>query len=734
MQVLRTGWMCSLAVLLTSGMAVSAVAQQAPSADVVVYGATPAGIMASVAAARKGEHVLLVEPSKWIGGMVAGGLTKTDIGRRDTVGGLANEFFARVLAYYSRTYGKDSQQAKETHGGLFFEPHVAGWVFQEMLNEAHVQVIKSERVTSATVSHNRIVSMTVEPSYVQGSAETITGKVFIDASYEGDLMAAVGVPYRVGRESRKEYGESVAGINRGPAALIGTGDHKLQCFNVRTAITNRPDIRIPFPKPQHYMPEMFAPFLQRIADKHLKNFKDLFPDEPAWAPVNGKSDSNKGDDIGANLDYADATPEIREKSYEHTRDAFLSFWYMLGHDPSLTQEFRDSVNQWGLPKDEFVDTGNISPQLYVREARRMIGRYVMTQADTQTNRVKDDAVAIGSYGIDSHPVQMLLTDKGYVEEGGDIGEWTDPYNIPYRSLTPLNPSNLLVVVDVSATHIAYCTIRMEPVFMMLGQAGGVAADLAIKGGTSVQAISIPKLHAELMAAHIPLTPPFRPGITFTHEGNPSAGVPVQFHVKPTSVNSKLVKYFWNFDGSGEVQSTDADPVWTFPVAKPWLVSLTVEDADGNQSMSSQQVVHVGDSGPADVTLAFDKAKDVGLWDRTGGASLDERNWPAYHDLNRDKGHKEVVFDAMLPVSGRYRVALAFPAGAKRASNVPVRIESDGDLHELNLDQRTKNTPYAFAPIGEYSFVAGKPVVLSIGTAGTDGDVAIEAVRYIWLGK
>jgi len=706
---------------------------QEASADVVVYGATPAGVMAAIAASRGGKHVLLLEPGTMVGGMLSGGLTKTDIGRRDTVGGLPNEFFRHVLAYYDKTYGKDSKQSKETHGGIFFEPHVAELVFHEMLHEAHVQVMTKKRIVSANVDHDRIVSIKVSDSST-GDSNQVNGKVFIDASYEGDLMADTGVPYRVGRESRKEFNESVAGMNRGPAELIGSGDHRLQSFNLRSTITNRADIRIPFPKPEHYMPEMFSKFLERINEKHLNNFNELFPDVPAWGPVNGKSDPNKADDIGGNIDYADADPATRQKSYEHTRDVWLSFWYMLGHDPSLSQQFRNSVAQWGLPKDEFVESGNVSPQLYVREARRMEGRYIMSQSDVQTHRMKDDAVAMGSYGIDSHPVQMVLTPKGLVSEGGDIGEWTDPYDIPYRSLTPVSPQNLLVVVDISATHIAYCTIRMEPVFMMLGQAGGLAATIAIDGNTSVQDISVPKLRAAIRQAGIPTDPPFRPSVVISHDANPAAGTPVKFHVVSTEIKSHLVKYVWNFDGSGEVQSTDPDPVWTFPVAKPWLVSLSVEDADGNQSLVAQSTVRVGSGGPSDVTVAFDGATDKGLWDRTGGNGLDERAWPAYHDLNRDKGNKEVTFLATLPESGRYRVAMAFPAGTKRASNVPVNIESNGDRHTLNVDQRAKPTPYAFMPIGEYSFVAGKPVVLHIGTAGTDGDVAIEAVRYIWLGK
>jgi hypothetical protein len=702
------------------------------STDVVVYGATPAGVSASIAAAREGEKVILLEPSSLIGGVVAGGLTKTDIGRRDTVGGFPNEFFRRVLAYYETTFGKDSVQVKQCHEGIFFEPHVAEAVFKDMLRDAGVQVRKGERISSVDLQHNKISAIHVTGA-LSGVDTQYIATIFIDASYEGDLMAKAGVPYRVGREATTEYGESLAGYTHGLPQYIGAGDQRVQSFNIRSTLTNRDDIRLPISKPAHYTPEVFAGFLAHIREKHLQTFDDVFPDVPLWGPVNGKSDPNKADDVGANLDYADGTDLVRQRSYEHTRDLWLTFWYMLQHDPSLSPEFRASALKWGVPKDEFVDSGHVSPQLYVREARRMQGSYMMSQKDVQTDRYKEDGIAMGSYAIDSHPVQVIITPRGRVEEGGDIGGWTDPYNIPYRSITPVAPENLLVVVDISATHIAYCTVRMEPVFMMLGQAGGIAASLAIQSETSVQNVSISQLRGKLKAAGVPLDPPFRPSVVIEYDPHPQPGKPVQFHAVQKDVRTPIAKYYWNFDGSGKVQSRDADPVWQFSVAKPWLVSLYVEDAGGNKSLVNRSVLNLGADGPDDITVPFQQSTNTGLWDRVGIGGLDERNLVAYHDLDKNKGKKSIMFTTDLPSSGRYLIAIAFPQGAKRATNVPIKITSGENRHSVTLNERNKETPFAFSPLGIFAFDFNKPASLEIDTTGTDGDVAIEAVKWIWLG-
>ena len=723
-------WMMSCAIATFAMQQVSLA--QTSQTDVVVYGATPGGITAAVAAAREGRHVLLLEPSAHIGGIVAGGLTKTDIGRRETIGGLPAEFFARVLAHYERAFGKDSEQARATKGGIFFEPHVAEQVFEEMLSEAKVTVIKNRQLTAASLGPNHLQSITVQAP--DKSLQQIAGKVFIDTSYEGDLMAAAHVPYRVGREGAAEYNESLAGMNRGPHELIGKGDQRLQAYSIRSTITNRADLRLPFPKPQHYSPEAFADFLAHIHQKNIHTFQQLFPDVPEWGPVNGKSDPNKADDVDGNLNYVEADASTRRAVYEHTRDLWLTFWYMLQNDPSLSDEFKQTAREWGLPKDEFTDTGNVSSQLYVREARRMIGRYLMKQSDVQHDRTKPDGIAIGSYVIDSHPVQTILTEKGLIQEGGNIAGWTDPYSIPYRSITPVSPDNLLVPVDLSATHIAYCTIRMEPVFMELGQAAGLAASMAIDKNIGVQEISTDELRKRLSEQKVPLDPMFRPRVAIEMESPATPGTPVQFRVKALEVRSPLMQYFWNFDGSGSVQSTDASPKWTFTTGKPYTVSLTVVDSDGNSSLIARRTIGGTAEGTPDVTLHYEQAQEHGLWDKTAIAGLDERDLVAWHDLNNDKGKKSLRFETKLSRPGTYRLAIAYPKSIRRATNVPITVTTNQGTRTIHLNEKVKDTPFAFVPLADFHIASGESPSVTVGTAGTDGDVAIEAIRWLWIGE
>jgi hypothetical protein len=639
----------------------------AESADIVVYGGTPSGVMAAVAAAREGKTVLLIEPNYFVGGLLAGGLTKTDIGRRDTVGGLASDFFANVQLYYDKTYGKGSTESKASKGGLFFEPHVASGVFEQMLAAEHVHVMKSTWLISAQLSGTHLRAIVVQ--HDGGKTERLEAKIFVDSSYEGDLMAAAGVPYRVGRESSSEYGESLAGMNRGPAELLGKGDHRVQSYNIRSTLTNIDSLCVPIPKPAHYTPELYEEYINAIQHKHFRTFEDLFPDEVEWGGIRGKYDPNKADGIGVNYQYPEGSRGVRKAVYDVLRDQWLSLWYMLQNDPRLSLEFRQSAQRWGLPKDEFAESGNISPQLYVREARRMLGRYVLTQHDVQIDRSKPDGICMGSYNMDSHDVQRILTNQGFVNEGFMIVQ-TDPYEIPYRSLTPIAPDNLIVTVTISATHVAYSSLRMEPVYMMLGQVGGIAAADALNEKKSVQAISVEALRAQLTKAGIPLHAPYRPVVSIVVDpGTASVNSPVHFSIRESAVRDPLKKYYWNFDGSGAVQATDAAPTWTVPVSKRWVLSLIAADLNGVQSNVARLTLPVGDNQVDDSLSTFEGAIVEGLWDRSAGNGIDDRGRAPRQDLNLAKGTKSVTFHAMLARAAHYRVAFAYPPCLRPSSDL-----------------------------------------------------------------
>ncbi len=702
------------------------------SYDLVVYGGTPAGIMAAVAAARAGDNVILLEASYLIGGMMAGGLTKTDVGKKETIGGLSAEFYQRVLDYYTKTYGADSEQVKSTAGGYFFEPKAAGQIFREMLKEAGVQVLDHERLEGARMEGQRIASIQVKNSRT-GDVRTIAGKYFVDATYEGDLLAAAGVPYRVGREAAAEYNEPLAGMNAGPEMYRGKGDHRVQAYNMRSTLTNRDDIRVPVPKPEHYMPEDFRGFIETVKKHKLTKFEELFTNVPKWGMVNGKADPNVADAVGMNYNYVEGDYEERERVVRKVQDYWLSLWYMLQNDPELPEEFRESAKKWGLPKDEYEESGHVSPQVYVRVGRRMLGRHMLTQQDAEEDRWKEDGICLGSYNFDSHVVQSMVTEKGRTDEGYLI-QLTDPYEIPYRSITPFAPTNLLVTCAVSATHIAYGSLRMEPVFMMIGEAAGLAAHIAKTNNLSVQDVPVPELRTSLKKAGIPLDAPFRPSVAIAVKAAEPVepGKPVRLEIVEKRVRAPITKVYWNFDGSGSLDSTEKSPSVTFSAAKPHLVSLIVEDADGNVSPIAQRIVQAGTEKTPDITA---EPKLAGRWEKTRGSEPEYKQRYGFHDMGTDKGKKSATFTAKIPRSGRYRVAMAYSFGPNRAADVPLTVRHAGGETQTSIDQKKKkDAPFAFAPIGDFVFSKDADASVTIHTEGTQGFVVADEVRWIWLGE
>ena len=487
--------------------------------DVVVYGATASGVVATVAAAREGARVALIEPGAHLGGMVSSGLGHSDTGRKETIGGLSLEFFKRVGRHYNQDVAWD------------FEPHVAEDVFKAMVRGAKVDVIYNrrlhERAAAARKGH-RITSITME------SGEEFPAQVFIDASYEGDLMAQAGVEFTWGREGRDRYDESFAGvraghdyaghwfrvpvsaydshhrllpnINRGPRGKAGAGDKKVQAYNFRLCLTRDKGNQAPIPEPASYNPhdyELLARLIEATGKAQgsvprLAQFISISP------LPNGKTDINNNgafstDYIGKNWDYPTAGYRRRGHLWREHADYTAGFFYFLANDHRVPRELREETREWGLARNEFTDSENWPFQLYVREARRMIGEYVMTQHDLETEVTKPDPIGMGSYNTDSHNVQRYVEADGNVQNEGDVEVPTVPFHIPYRVLLPKRRqcSNLLVPVCASASHIGYGALRLEPVYMIMGNAAGVAAVMAIDRHCAVQDVDPGLLAAKL---------------------------------------------------------------------------------------------------------------------------------------------------------------------------------------------------------------------------------------------
>lgn len=712
------------------------------AADIVVFGGTPAGIMAAVAAGRNGAKVVLVEPSYLIGGLMSGGLHKTDIGRRETIGGLSAEFFRRVMDYYTQTYGPGSPQVKaldytqdpKTRGGYYFEPKIALRIFGEMLAAAGVTVRTKEQLLSVDAGPGRIRSF-VTKHYQTGAETRYTGEIYVDGTYEGDLMAQAGVLYRVGREARAEYNESYAGLTEGPAEYLGTGDHRVQSYNIRCTLSVDPANRVPIPKPKQYFRDAHAHHIATVNAHGLKRLVELFPDRDRWAEINGKMDPNKADFIGMNLGYSEGDYEQRARITAKVQDYWLSLWYMLQHDPELPEAFKADARTYGLPKDEYLESNHVTPQIYVRVARRMQGRYFLTQQDVHRDRFKPDTICMGSYGTDCHGIQMIQTDAGIKLEG-DFNGAADPWEIPYRSLTPYGVKNLLVVAAVSASHVAYSSLRMEPVFMMLGHAGGLAAHLALAGKTSVQDVSIPQLQAGLTAAGMPLKAPYRPWIELraVQNGPYRPGTPVDFEIVERDVRSPLTRYAWTFDGSGAVQGTGAKARFTFPHPGKYTVMALAWEGEKQFALPALLDVTVEGGASLNREVHYTHATTVGRWIRSRGQEIEYRYRVGLLDENKRDGQARAEFTTTLPKSGRYRVAVAYATMSNRATNVPVQIAHAGGTATVKVNQRRKDSPFAFVPVGDYRFEAGKPATVVITNAGVDGYVQIDTVRWLWLGE
>jgi hypothetical protein len=492
-------------------------------ADIVVYGGTASAVMAAVSAARMGASVIIVDPTNVLGGMASSGISLTDVYHRNLVRGLPGELFARiVLAYGDDPSGLAAQWR--------FEPHVVEEVVRSMAAEAHVAVIYGQPLKEpdgVQVENGRIVAIVTE------GGETIRGRVFIDASYEGDLLAQAGVSYTWGRESQATYGEPLAGIGplpptgfTGMSALAsdgsvlpgvspeahgtpGDGDRNVQPSVYRLCFSSDPTNQTPFTAPAGYDPAAYELARRRI--DYLTRLDGTAPglnQVLVLSPIpNRKVDVNSmgsfgTDAIGLGVGYVEGSYALRAQLTAGIRKYDQGLVYFLSHDPSVPALIRNELGRWGLCKDEYAGTDGWPPLLYIREARRLVGQYVLTQADLQSDATKADSIGLGQYKIDSHSIRRLVTSDGILYSEGSLSSAVTPYQIPFRSLLP-EPgivSNLIVTVDVSASHVAWASIRMEPQLMIMGQAGGTAAAMALSLNGDVSAVNVPRLQGLLSSS------------------------------------------------------------------------------------------------------------------------------------------------------------------------------------------------------------------------------------------
>lgn len=493
--------------LLGLFLALTLSAQAAETASILVYGSTPAGIAAAIGAAKDGETVLLIEPTPRIGGMLTHGLSHSDYHVFEGITGTYLDFCKRVEDHYCKTYGENSQQVKDSFRGTHGEPKVNLMIAEQMVSEQHHITVKKQWMLASVKMDKAGDGRSIETATfadAQGKRHECKAKVFIDASYEGDLMAAAKVKYHVGREGKDAYGEELAPEK---------GDGQLQGYNFRFCMTQNPTNRVLPKMPKGYKREQFAGVLELFATGKLKKvsgyneanvYKAHIPPLP-----NGKYDINDqsrglvrlslpGDQLG----WPEGDAKVRQEIFDHHLLWNLGLLYFFQNDLAVPKHLRGEALTWGLCKDEFVETDNIPGQIYVREARRMMGVHVYTQNDTQhapgdaRGILHTNAIALGEYTHNCH---------GTLHEGSHFGgkhtgefyQATPPYQIPYGVLLPKDVKNLLVPGAVSSSHVGFCALRLEPIWTSLGQASGHAAAMAVKAKSDVQSVNVPKLQRRL---------------------------------------------------------------------------------------------------------------------------------------------------------------------------------------------------------------------------------------------
>ena len=518
-------------------------------ADLIVYGGTSGGVVAAVQAARLGKSAVILEPGRHLGGMTSGGLSWTDVGnapdRINALGGLAREVYRRIGAEYGMRPGAEFTPPKSNDktrvgvdfakpASLSFEPSVAERVFSQLVAEHKIPVHFNAPLAKVEKSGKRITSLTTT------DGRQFTGRIFIDATYEGDLLAAAGVSHALGREANSQYGETVNGVQgpsrkatagkfevpvdpfvrpgdpssgllpyllqSGDVGEIGAADRRIQSYNYRLCLTDRADNRLPIEPPANYDAANYELLARWIAAREAAGEKLTLRSFLKYDPLqNGKYDFNNRwpistDFIGGADEYPEANADQRVEIAKRHEDYLRGLFHFLSTDERAPQRVREETKQFGLCRDEFVDNGGWPHQLYVREARRMVGDFVMTEHHCTGKQPVPDSIGLGTYGIDMHAVRRIVHHGQPTNEGSNSVSVPQPYPIAYRAITPQREEcdNLLSTFALSASHVAFGSIRMEPVFMTLSQSAATAAALAIDANQAVQDVPYPQLRERML--------------------------------------------------------------------------------------------------------------------------------------------------------------------------------------------------------------------------------------------
>lgn len=559
--------------------------------DVLVYGSTPAGITASINAASEGMSVLLVEETDHIGGMTSGGLSHTDFFSFESLGGTWKEFMDRVENHYRQTYGEDSEQVKKCWRGALYEPKVAKMVFMEMLSEhENIEILTKHRIvgTHAEMLDNKNSQITFVRFHDLKKDKMVDfkAKVFIDATYEGDLMAAAGCEYTLGSEGPEKYNE--------PAAT--EKDWHVQCYNFRVTLTSDKDNSIPIPKPDNYNPNKYLHAIEKMNNGTIEELGDILQGYPM---PNKKADFNdrKGSPISSKICnetdlWPEGSPEVRKQIWELAKNQALGIFYFLQNDPRVLPSIQKEMHRWGLPKDEFEQYGNFPPVIYVREGRRLVGQKVFTQHDAvcREGSVRapafKNAVAIGNYNLNGHGTYYTCEGKLM----GNLRVDVQPFQLPYSIMLPRHVKNLLVPVAVSASRVGYGGIRMEPTWTALGQAAGLAAAQAVQQNQYPEKIDIFTLQQNLhnrgaitfYTSDVPPSSPFFNAVQYF--GNQGL---FQDMCDPDTVNYRPLHFY----DPGVIQYREAnlfhdinpDKKMSKPLAKKWLRMMNIKDDELEKS-------------------------------------------------------------------------------------------------------------------------------------------------------